>query len=72
MMKNPIKYKITFNRSKKTYTIKRYVNGKLIYPYYRTNPQGKDYTEDWTEGDIKAFLKNSNDYYLIEKWSVAQ
>jgi hypothetical protein len=44
----------------------------LIYPYYRTNPQGADYTEDWTENDIKAFLKNSNDYYLIEKWSVAQ
>ena len=72
MIKNPIKYKITFNRSKKTYTIKRYINGKLIYPYYRTNPQGKEYTEDWTENDIKAFLKNSNDYYLIEKWSVAQ
>ena len=70
-MVNPIRYKISFNRSKKTYTIKRYVNGKLIYPYYRTNPQGANYTEDWTENDIKAFLRNSNDYFLVEKWSVA-
>lgn len=67
-MMSSIIYKISFNRSKKTYTIKRYINGKLIYPYYRSNPQGTEYTEEWTQNDIKSFLKNSNDYYLIDKF----
>ena len=67
MFKNVIKYKITFNRRKKTYTIKRYANGKLIYPYYRSYPQGADYSENWYQSDIISFLKNSNDYYLIDK-----
>lgn len=60
-------YKISFNRSKKTYTIKRYINGKLIYPYYRSYPQGAEYSEHWTQNDIRAFLRHSNDYYLIDK-----
>lgn len=68
MNMSAIEYRITFNRSKKTYTIKRYINGKLIYPYYRSNPQGVSYSEDWTQNDIKAFLRYSNDYYLVDKF----
>lgn len=58
-------HKITFNRKNKTYTIRKYdTNGKLISKY-RSYPQGKDYSEEWTEMDIRNFLK-SNDYYLIK------
>lgn len=56
---------ITFNRSKKTYTIRAYENGKLISKY-RSNPQGKEYSENWTEHDIRNFLRYSNDYYVIK------
>ena len=65
-------YEISFNRSKKIYTIRVYVankrvcdKGRLIAKY-RSNPQGKDYHEDWTENDIRNFLKTSNDYYEIK------
>ena len=56
---------ITFNRSRKTYTIRAFENGKLIAKY-RSYPQGKDYTEYWTESDIRNFLHNSGDYYAYE------
>lgn len=58
-------HKITFNRSKKTYTIREYENGKLISKY-RSYPQGHEYSEDWTENDIRNFLKCSNDYYIVK------
>lgn len=61
----PIHYTITLNHSAKTYTIRRYDNGKLTAKY-RSNPQGSDFSEDWTESDIKNFLRNSNDYYVIK------
>lgn len=58
-------HKITFNRKNKTYTIRKYdTNGKLISKY-QSYPQGKDYSEEWTEMDIRNFLK-SNDYYLVK------
>ena len=57
---------IKINKSKKTYTIRRFdKNGKLIAKY-RSNPQGKEFSENWTERDIEAFLKYSNDYYLVK------
>lgn len=40
-----VTYTLTTNRSKKTYTIRRYENGKVVTKY-RTNPQGPDYSED--------------------------
>lgn len=59
-----MKHKITFNRAKKTYTIRKFdEKGKLLCKY-RSYPQGKDYSEDWTEMDIRNFLK-SNDYYVV-------
>lgn len=59
------RYTIALNHSKKTYTIRRYDNGKLTAKY-RSNPQGRDFSEHWTENDIKGFLRDSNDYYVIK------
>lgn len=64
MKKEERTYKITYNRSKKTYTIRVYSDGK-IYVKYRSYPQGKDYTETHTENDIYNFLR-SNDYYVVK------
>lgn len=58
-------YKISLNRSKRTYTIRRYDNGRLTSKY-RSYPQSKeDFSENWTENDIKSFLK-FGDYYVIK------
>lgn len=59
-------YTITFNRSRKTYTIRKYDNGKLVTKY-RTYPQGSEYSENWTENDIKNYLRyNDSDYYIVK------
>lgn len=60
-----VKYTLTTNRSKKTYTIRCYENGKVVAKY-RSNPQGNEYSEHWTENDIRNFLKYSNDYYEVK------
>lgn len=39
-METKREYKIVFNRSRKTYTIRQYDNGKLVAKY-RTYPKGK-------------------------------
>lgn len=52
--------------AKRTYTIRVFEGGKLVNEY-RSNVQSKsDFTEFWTENDIIAFLKYSNDYYSIK------
>lgn len=58
-------YTLTTNRSKKTYTIRVSENGKLIHKY-RSYPQGAEYSEHWTENDIRGFLHHSNDYYVVK------
>lgn len=58
------RYTIAFNRSRKTYTIKRIDDGKIT-AVYRSYPQGKDYSENWTQADIFHFLRQSNDYYVV-------
>lgn len=63
-MKEKVVHTITFNRSKKTYTIRKYINGKLIVKY-RSIPQGKEYSENWTENDIRNFLK-TDEYYIVK------
>ena len=51
---------------KRTYTIRVFEGGKLVNKC-RSNVQSKsDFTEFWTESDIIAFLKYSNDYYLVK------
>ena len=64
-MRKKIIHTITLNYSKKTYTIRKYCNGILIAKY-RSYPQGKEFSEDWTENDIIGFLKYSNDYFLVK------
>lgn len=58
-------YTITLNRSKKTYTIRVYENG-ILTGKYRSYPQGKSFSETWTENDIYHFLKYSNDYFVVK------
>lgn len=59
-------YTIKVNRSKRTYTIRVFENGKLINKYRSTVQSKSDFTEFWTESDIIAFLKYTNDYYSIK------
>ena len=57
---------ITLNHRARTYTIRAYENGKLIAKY-RSKPQSKeDFTKDWTESDIRNFLRYSGDYYVVK------
>ena len=65
MNKDNTKYTITLNHSAKTYTIRRYDNGKLTAKY-RSYPQYNEFFCDWTENDIKNFLRYSNDYYIVK------
>lgn len=64
MKKSKITYKITYNRSRKTYTIRAYIDGR-IYVKYRSYPQGEEYSEYHTQNDIYNFLR-SNDYYIVK------
>lgn len=64
MKSTKIKYTLRTNRRKRTYTIRRY-EGRNVVTKYRSNPQGAEYSENWTENDIKNFLKYSNDYYVV-------
>ena len=58
------RYRIKLNHHDKTYTIRVYENGKVIAKY-RSYPQGKEFSENWTENDIRQFL-HSNDYYEVK------
>lgn len=66
MTSNKRHYSIKLNRKEKTYTIRVYEGSKLICKY-RSHPQGRDFSEDWTENDIKNFLRYSNDYYEVRR-----
>ena len=59
-------HKMTLNYRARTYTIRVYERGKLIAKY-RSYPQSKEeFTEYWTENDIRNFLRNSGDYYKVK------
>lgn len=68
-MKKTEKYTLRANNSKRTITIRHYIDGKL-FSKYRSFKLNK---EDWqyygggyaTENDIKQFLKSS-DYYIVK------
>lgn len=64
MKSTKIKYTLKTNRRERTYTIRKY-EGRKVVAKYRSNPQGAEYSENWTENDIKNFLKYSNDYYVV-------
>lgn len=68
MNTNKITYTIKCNRAKRTYTIREYLNGK-IWAKYRSYPQGADYSENWTQNDIRQFLNTADcEYYLVKDW----
>lgn len=58
--------KVAANQSKRTFTIRKYIDGKL-FSKYRTNTMSQsefDLEEMNTENDWKQFLK-SNDYFTV-------
>ena len=58
--------KVTANQSKRTFTIRKYIDGKF-FTKYRTiemNQEEFDREEMNTENDWKQFLK-SDDYYTV-------
>ena len=58
--------KVTANHSKRTFTIRKYINGKL-FAKYRTIEMSQDEFDSEemnTENDWKQFLK-SDDYYAV-------
>ena len=60
--------KVTPNYNKRTFTIRKYDNGKL-YSKYRTASRSKEEFESEemnTEGDWRYFLRSSNDYSVIK------
>lgn len=59
--------KVAANKSKRTFTIRTYING-VLSSKYRTFTFSKEEFEtesNNTENDWKQFLK-SNDYYLVK------
>lgn len=59
-------YRIAFNRNKRTYTIRKYRNGKLAAKF-RSHPQSEeDYKETWTEREIRHYLRTrTSDYETV-------
>ena len=64
-----MKYTIKVNEQKRTATIRVY-EGRELVSKYRTLPFDRSEFEgvaDWTEGDIKSFLRfNNGSYYLVK------
>lgn len=59
--------KIVSNQSKRTFTIREYIDGKL-FAKYRTIPTCKEEFESnemMTERDWKHFLRNTDEYYKV-------
>lgn len=59
--------KATPNYSKRTFTIRKYVDGKLFTKYrtFQMNQEEFDSEEMNTENDWKQFLRATNDYYIV-------
>lgn len=63
-----MRYTIKLNRSRRTYTIRKYSDSGKIIAKYRSFPQTKEeFSEFWTENDIINFLRNTEDYYEVRK-----
>ena len=61
-------YKVSINHSKQSITIKCYDKGKK-YATYRQDYCSKALiagAEDWTESDIRSFLRYSQSYYSVD------
>lgn len=67
-------YKITLNKSRKTATIRVYEKGMTIAKY-RTNRLTSDEMEameNYTDGDIAAYLRTSGNYRPITVYAFGQ
>lgn len=60
-------YTIRFNRRQRTYTIREYDNNGKLLAKYRSYPQPREeWSEYWTENDIRSYLHNApSDYYMV-------
>lgn len=59
---------IRLNHSKRTYTIRAYDNGKLIAKYRSYTQTKEEFSDNWTESDIRNYLRYSNDYYEVKRY----
>lgn len=68
IMETQITYKVVLNHSKKSLTIKCYDKG-VKYATFRQDDCPKSLiagAEDWTESDIRSFLRYSQAYYSVD------
>lgn len=65
--KSTVTYTVRTNKRRKTYTIRAYDERGKLFAKYRSAPQGAAFIEDWTQNDIRAFLKYSGDYYEVKR-----
>ena len=59
--------KVKSNQAKRTFTIRKYIDG-VLFAKYRTNPVSREEfesDENNTERDWAHFLRTSNDYYKV-------
>ena len=61
------KIKVTPNKSKRTFTIRKYIGGKVFAKYRTTQMSKDDFNSESmnTSGDWKHFLKG-DDYYIVK------
>ena len=66
MKAGKVTIKATANQSKRTFTIRKYVDGKLLTKYRTTPMSQQEYysNEMNTENDWTQYLK-SDDYYVV-------
>ena len=59
--------KVFPNQSKRTFTIRKYTDGKFFVKYRTTTMSKEEFesSEMSTENDWKYFLRSNNDYYKI-------
>jgi hypothetical protein len=61
--------KATANQSKRTFTIIKYMNGKLFAKYRTTQMNIEEFNDAYynTEGDWRDFLNRVDGYYSVKK-----
>ena len=61
-------FRVITNRTKQTITIKVYEDGKLseIYKDDLASRDEVEYAGNWTDNDIKYYLRTSGSYYKVK------
>lgn len=64
---NTYEYKATPNHSRRTYTIRKYCDGKLMTKYrtYECSKEVFDCMLDMTSNDWQFWLNHNQDYYKV-------